>query len=249
MTDCQTPTPSPAPTNSPVPTNSPTNTPTKTPTPTRRVVTATPRPTSVRVTSTVTPTPTVYVLNYCNKSCGTDADCPGGLVCTGGVLGLGKTCRNSYCKELISCICGDGTIGDQLSVVPTVNELNPIGAGRQIVLTVASVGDKNGNASDRPVFSGITEPGALVKISIFPDGVVGEVTADSTGKWSWRPDKALSPGKKDVVVVSKKDDGQGQVTQSFTVVAGPKINWFSIILVLMVIVAIGFGAYVYYKSL
>lgn len=95
----------------------------------------------------------------------------------------------------------------------------------------------------------MTEPGATVTVSVFPDGVSGTVTADSTGKWTWRPDKALSAGKKDVVVVSKKDDGQGQVTQTFNVIAGAKVNWFGVLLFVMILVAVGFGAYVYYKSL
>lgn len=139
--------------------------------------------------------------------------------------------------------------GGELSVVPTINELNPVGSGRQIVLSMSSFTDKNGNTNDKPTFTGITEPGATVTISIFPDGVNGTVTADTSGRWTWKPTKALSPGKKDVVVVSKKDDGQGQVTQSFTAVAGPKVNWFSIVLVVMVVIAVGFGAFVYYKSL
>jgi hypothetical protein len=117
------------------------------------------------------------------------------------------------------------------------------------VLTATTVADKNGNASDRPTFSGMTEPGATVTISVFPDGVSGTVTADATGKWTWKPEKSLTAGKKDVVIVSKKDGGQGQVTQSFNVVAGAKINWFGILLLVMILVAVGFGAYVYYKSL
>lgn len=92
-------------------------------------------------------------------------------------------------------------------------------------------------------------PGAKVTVSILPDGVSGEVVADANGKWSWRPEKPLSGGKKDILVVSRKDDGQGQVNQSFTVPESKSGFSFGWVILILVIVALGFGAYVYYKSL
>ncbi len=122
-------------------------------------------------------------------------------------------------------------------------------SGRQIVLTVSSFTDKNGLTNDKPTICGKSEPGAKVTVSIFPDGVSGVTTADTVGNWCWKPDKKLSAGAKDVSVVAQKDDGQGSVKQSFTVVASKPFNWWGLVIFLMVIIAIGFGGYVYYNSM
>ncbi len=120
--------------------------------------------------------------------------------------------------------------------------------GPSIALSVKSFTNGSGQTNSRPVISGTTEPGAKVTISIVTDGVSGEVIADSNGRWSWRPDKPLPAGEKDLLVVATKGGGQGQVAQKFTVVAGRGFSFGWIILIL-VIVAIAFGGYVYYKSL
>jgi hypothetical protein len=125
----------------------------------------------------------------------------------------------------------------------------PPGSGRQINLTVSSFVDGNGQTNDRPYICGMSEPGAQVTISVFPDGVNGDVTADTSGKWCWRPAKGLSAGKKNLLVVAKKADGQGQIALTFTVVASAArgFSWGWIIAILIV-ASIGFGGYVYYKS-
>lgn len=98
------------------------------------------------------------------------------------------------------------------------------------------------------MISGTTEPGAKVTISIVTDGISGEVIADDNGRWSWQPEKPLTAGEKDLLVVARKDGGQGQVAQKFTVVGGGGFSFGWIILIL-VLVAVSFGGYVYYKSL
>jgi large repetitive protein len=109
--------------------------------------------------------------------------------------------------------------------------------------------NSSGQASSKPVFSGTTEPGAKVTVSVVADGVRGEVIADANGRWSWTPEKPLTPGEKDVLVIATKDGSQGQVSQKFTVVAtGGGFSWGWIVLIL-VLVAVAFGGYVYYKSL
>lgn len=264
MTACatptNTPTKTPTPTNTPTqtptytPTKTPTNTPTKTPTPTRPAgATATPTPTRVGSTATPTnsptPTPLGYVLNSCNKSCSSDADCPSGLVCFGGnIFGTGKTCRNQYCTDKFSCLCDDGGINGNLNLVSPTPEGGLASGGPTLPLTITSFTNSSGQASARPLFSGTTVPGAKVTITVLPDGVSGEVTADANGRWKWQPEKPLTAGQKDLLIVSRKDGGQGQVTQKFTAVAGRSFS-FGWIIVILVIVAVGFGAYVYYKSL
>lgn len=241
MTACATPTP----------TKTPTSTPTKTPTPTQRQ--GTPTPTRVGATATPTnsptPTPLGYVLNSCNKSCRNDSDCPSGLVCFGGnIFGTGKTCRNQYCTDKFSCICDDAGISGNLNLVSPTPEGGLASGGPSLPLTITSFTNSSGQAGARPVFSGTTTPGAKVTVTVLPDGVSGEVVADANGRWKWQPEKPLSAGEKDLLVVARKDGGQGQVTQKFAVVAGRGFSFGWIILIL-VIVAVGFGAYVYYKSL
>jgi hypothetical protein len=135
----------------------------------------------------------------------------------------------------------------RLAVTPTIAEPDPMGSGRQIILTVSSF-TENGLSSDKPVICGRSEPGARITVSLFPDGLNGELTADNTGGWCFSSPKSLTPGVKNLSVVAKKDIGQGSVKQEFTVIEAKHINPFTIVLIIMVIAALGFGGYVYYKS-
>ncbi len=196
-----------------------------------------------------TPTPTYYILSYCNQSCTNNLDCPGGLICvpTGNST---QGCRNAFCSSASSCLCSEESGMGSLAVVPTIAEANPPGSGRQIPLSVSSFFDKNGNTNSKPNICGISEAGATIDISIFPDAVNGEVTADTSGKWCYQPPKPLSAGKKSLLVVAKKADGQGQLSLTFNVIApttsGISYGWIILILIL---IAVGFGGYVYYKSM
>jgi hypothetical protein len=115
-------------------------------------------------------------------------------------------------------------------------------------LTVGGFADNNHRTSDTPTVFGTAEPDSKVTVTVYPDGIGGEVYADKNGKWSYKFTKKLSPGAKNLLVVATKPDGQAQVAQQFTVVAGPSINPFGIVLVIMILAALGFGAYVYVKS-
>ena len=127
-------------------------------------------------------------------------------------------------------------------------EPGPISGGRKIILTIGTFTDQNGVAGSQPTIYGSSEPGANITVSLFPDGLGGEVVADNVGNWVWKPAKALMPGNKTVAVVAKKDTGQGQMKQSFTVAQNKAGNPFGLILILMIIVALGFGGYVCLKS-
>jgi hypothetical protein len=138
----------------------------------------------------------------------------------------------------------------ELNLVSPTPEGGLATGGPAIALTVKSFTNGSGQTGNRPVISGTTVPGAKVTITVVTDGVSGEVIADSNGRWSWQPEKPLTAGEKDLLVVSRKDDGQGQVAQKFTVVAGAGFKFsFGWIILILVIIAVGFGGYVYYKSL
>lgn len=271
-----TPTNTPRPTNTPGPTNTPrpTNTPypTSTPRPTNTPYpTSTPRPTSTpyptstryptqrpqptntpyiystatpKPTITLTPTPTPLLVDVCGKSCVTDADCKLGLGCTT-IFATLRACRNKSCPDKTGCTCGDGS-GLFVFATPTP------GPGsetlRSLLLTVGGFADNNHRTNDTPTVFGTAEPDSKVTVTVYPDGIGGEVYADKNGKWSYKFTKKLTPGAKNLLVVATKPDGQAQVAQQFTVVAGPSINPFGIVLIIMILAALGFGAYVYVKS-
>jgi len=133
-------------------------------------------------------------------------------------------------------------------MLPPTEEDTQIGGGRQISLTVSSFTNKNGQSNATPVLTGFTEPGAQVMISIFPDGVGTTVTADSSGRWTWKPMKPLSPGLKNLLVVAKKDIGQGQAGQAFTVVAGTRSFSTGTIIIILIILGVVGGTIFYFKS-
>lgn len=119
---------------------------------------------------------------------------------------------------------------------------------RSLPLTVGGFSDKKGQTGENPTISGLSEPDAKITVTVYPDGIGGEVYADKTGKWTYKFTKKLTPGAKSVLVVATKPDGQAQVNKTFTVVGGGGTNWFGVILVVMILVAVGFGVYVYVKS-
>lgn len=227
-----------------VSTPTPTNTPTPIPTPTPKQYIYV-EPTTPKPTRTPTPTPTSYILNSCNKACSSNTDCPGGLTCA---TAFGqKVCRNPLCADQFSCLCDQGSFTN-LFLTPTPTE-SSLGGGPQVALSVSSFTDSSGIAGSTPTITGLTEPGALITISIFPDGVSGTVTADASGRWSWRATKSLTPGQKSLLVVAKNASGaQGQVNQTFSVSAAKAGNRWGVLILILVLAGLGFGGYVYYKS-
>lgn len=149
------------------------------------------------------------------------------------------------CQDKPGCICDDSG-GSFFFATPTPG---PGGmALRSLPLTVGGFADRKGQTGVTPTISGVSEPDAKITITVYPDGVGGEVYADKTGKWTYKFTKKLTPGPKTVLVVATKPDGQAQASKSFTVVGSSGGNPFGIILAIMIVAALGFGAYVYYKS-
>jgi len=149
------------------------------------------------------------------------------------------------CADKPGCLCDDGS-GSFFFATPTPG---PGGlAMRSLPLTVGGFTDKKGQTGQTPSISGVSEPDAKITITVYPDGVGGEVYADKNGKWTYKFTKKLTPGAKNVLIVATTPDGQAQTSKAFTVVGGSSTNWFGIVLLVMILVAVGFGAYVYIKS-
>lgn len=234
------PTQTPYPTYTPYPSNTryPTATPTRRPT-------SSPRPTStVRPTVTPTPTPVPLLSDVCGKSCVTDTDCQLGLTCAT-VFATIRACRNRLCPDKLGCLCDDSG-GSFFYATPTPGPGSV--ALRSLPLTIGSFADRKGQTNLTPTISGISEPDAKITITVYPDGVGGEVYADKNGKWSYKFIKKLSPGAKSMLIVATKPDGQAQATKTFTAVGGSGGNIFGTLLLIMVLAAVGFGVYVYVKS-
>ncbi|MBI3385831.1 hypothetical protein HY031_01970 [Candidatus Gottesmanbacteria bacterium] len=243
-----TPTSTPAPTATPAPTSTPE--PTATPEPSS---TPTPTPTPIQYQQfytpidTPTPTPTpVNPLDYCGKGCSGNEDCPGGLVCASLFAGLYHACRNPSCQDRQTCLC-QGSTGGFLALTSPSPGPQPAGTGNSLPLTVAPFTDARQVAGSQITLSGTTAPGAKVTITVSPDGVGGDAWADDNGHWEFKLPKKLSSGQKQLLVVATKDNAQGQVSQAFTVATGGGFS-FGTILLIMVIIAVVFGAYVLYRS-
>jgi hypothetical protein len=237
------PTYTPYPTQKPYATNPPLPTSTRAPT-SRPLPTSTRRPTStIRPTNTPSPTRTPLLSEVCGKSCTSDADCQLGLGCST-IFGTLHACRNKSCPDNAGCSCDSGN-GSLQFATPTPGP----GSGELRILSVSlnTFTDRKQQTNSQPTISGTSEPDAKITVTIYPDGVGGEVYADKNGKWSFRPTKKLSAGQKTLLVVATKVGAQGQVSQPFTVVGGGGIN-VGTILLLMVVVALGFGVYVFIKS-
>lgn len=148
------------------------------------------------------------------------------------------------CTDKPGCLCDDGG-GSFFFATPTPG---PGGiALRSLPLSVGDFTDRKGQTVLTPTIGGVSEPDAKITITVYPDGVGGEVFADKNGKWTYTFTKKLTPGPKNVLIVATKPDGQAQTSKSFTVVGGSGFN-FGWILLTMVLAAAGFGAYVYIKS-
>lgn len=119
---------------------------------------------------------------------------------------------------------------------------------RTLLLTVGSFTDGKHQTNQTPTISGTSEPDSKITVTVYPDGIGGEVYADKNGKWSFTFTKKLNPGAKNLLVVATKADGQAQAAQQFTVVGGGGGNPFGIVLLIMILAAVGFGVYVYVKS-
>jgi len=156
-----------------------------------------------------------------------------------------RACRNRQCTDKTGCLCDDSS-GSFFFATPTPG---PGGVAlRSLPLTIGGFTDNKGQTGQTPSLSGVSEPDAKITITVYPDGVGGEVYADKTGKWTYKFSKKLTPGAKTILVVATKPDGQAQASKQFTVVGGGGGNPFGIILLVMIIAAVGFGAYVYVKS-
>ncbi len=149
------------------------------------------------------------------------------------------------CTDKTGCLCDDNS-GSFFFATPTPG---PGGlAMRSLTLTIGGFTDRKGQTGETPTINGVSEPDAKITITVYPDGVGGEVFADKNGKWTYKFTKKLTPGSKNLLIVATKPDGQMQASKTFTVVGGGGSNPFGIILVIMIVAAIGFGVYVYIKS-
>lgn len=123
-----TPTPT-TPTGTSTPTLTPTSTPTGMPTNT---------PTS---TPTITPTATPSS-PYCDASCESDSNCPGGLVCA--TVNGTKRCRNTSCVSQSNCSCPTSTFTPTITPAPgtgqTTTPKTPVAGGGDMLGIATAVG-------------------------------------------------------------------------------------------------------------
>ena len=91
-----------------------------------------------------------------------------------------RACRNKLCTDKPGCLC-DGNSGSFLFATPTPG---PGGSGnlRTLLLTVASFTDSKRQTNLTPTISGTAEPDSKITITVYPDGIGGEVYAAFSAK-------------------------------------------------------------------
>ncbi len=80
---------------------------------------------------------------------------------------------------------------------------------------------EQGFSDEQPQFKGTALANETVQITIHSDeNIQATVKADSSGNWTYRPDKSLSPGNHTITIVAKDASGVSKtITQSFIVYA------------------------------
>ncbi len=216
-------------------TSTPTPTPSNTPTPT---VTSTLTPTR-RPTASPTPKPTPYTSQgYCNEPCASNGDCRVGLSCT--QTALGSICRNAGCSEQVSCGCPTAKGGIDVSGLSYLSTSPaPTSAPVPPEITVEAFTGSNKKAPATFTLTGTATPYSVLDIFITPDGITGQVQADSQAGWRYILTKKLSPGKKDLkIIATSPTGGTNTYVDSFTVSSGINIGRV-LVVILVVILAIG----------
>lgn len=81
--------------------------------------------------------------------------------------------------------------------------------------------ENQGLIDQKPSFQGTAQPGTKIKITIESDNIIQtEVTANTNGSWSFRPETALAPGEHIITVETTNNLGILQrITQNFVVYA------------------------------
>jgi len=220
-----------------------------------------------------TPTPTPTPLNRCNNTCASDAECGESMVCT--KTTKGNKCRNSQCYGTEDCICYSAISSPtpilssdpirittlQPTPMPTIIPMlladllstpipTPSLLQRNIappLLTIDPFYNAKKQANPMVSLSGTSDPEAELDISVFPDGIVMTVTADSLGNWQYVLPKKLTNGDKQLTIISRTNSG-GQMTktETFTVVGGFQFPFAAV--VFSFLIALGVGGYLLYQK-
>jgi len=85
----------------------------------------------------------------------------------------------------------------------------------QPILTVNAFYNAKKQTNPTFVLTGTSNPEAQLEISIFPDGVIGSVKADSMGNWQYSQTQSLKNGEKQLTIIAKAQSG-GQMTKTDT---------------------------------
>jgi|GEM_PF-3235060 len=224
-------------------------------------------------TPTPTSTPTPTPLNRCNNTCASDAECGESMVCT--KTTKGNKCRNSQCYGTEDCICYSAISSPtpilssdpirittlQPTPMPTIIPMlladllstpipTPSLLQRNIappLLTIDPFYNAKKQANPMVSLSGTSDPEAELDISVFPDGIVMTVTADSLGNWQYVLPKKLTNGDKQLTIISRTNSG-GQMTktETFTVVGGFQFPFAAV--VFSFLIALGVGGYLLYQK-
>jgi len=131
------------------------------------------------------------------------------------------TLSNNY-NFTISDTATDTSLPTDFSGFPTLNAIEEeAGQISTADVDIESPTDQEAFSDQQPLFSGTAVPSEDVEIEINSETAIkANVTADSNGRWSFRPDTPLEPGEHTITIKTRDEFGiLKAITRSFVVYA------------------------------
>lgn len=115
-------------------------------------------------------------------------------------------------------IAASASASATLSPLPVFSTAVTPKTSQVVSLQIITPKKDQGLSDQRPQFKGTAAPNSSVQVIIHSDVIQTQITADSYGNWTYRPDTPLAPGMHTISILSRDASGiLKTVTQTFVV--------------------------------